>query len=103
VPGAKVLLYSRPREATTDENGVAEFAGVGAGEHRVVVVYQGYRGERKVSLTGKTPEIDLKITIQPTTTGSSKRMIAVLAAGAAGLLLTGLFVWKLKASSRPVS
>jgi hypothetical protein len=95
VAGAKVLLYSKPREAITDARGMAEFTGVEAGEHRVVVVYQNYRSEQKVHLSGKTPEVNVNVTLQPTTT-SRKRMIAILAAGLMGLFLAGLFVWREK-------
>lgn len=65
VSGAHVTLHSNVQEAVTDSNGVATFTNVEPGQHKVLIAYQGYKGEESISVQGDTPEIKLHITIEP--------------------------------------
>lgn len=81
VLGASVTLYSTPREATTDENGVATFDNVEPGEHRVVVAFNGQNGEQKINITGdeETEEIDFTIQIREASPFTNPWVIGVIA------------------------
>lgn len=67
VGGAKVTLYSTPKETTTDKDGVAYFEGVEPGEHRAVIAYKDQTGEQKINVpeNGEVDEIDFTIQIMP--------------------------------------
>jgi hypothetical protein len=66
VAGAKVTLYSDPKEAVTDKDGMAKFNKIEAGEHRLVVAYQNYEGEQQIFLNadGSTRVFEIQITIE---------------------------------------
>ncbi len=68
VKGAKVMLFSTPREAITDKEGIALFENVEPGEHRVVISYKWQTGEQKINLQEnmEVDEIDLTIQIKST-------------------------------------
>jgi len=98
VIGAKVTLYSLPREATTDENGVASFEGVATGAHRVVVAYDGQQGEENIFLQGEVKEFTLDIQVSPVSkTYLSPLAIAIISILSAGLLIVALVIFKKKA------
>ncbi|MFZ3301975.1 MAG: carboxypeptidase regulatory-like domain-containing protein [Microgenomates group bacterium] len=63
VKGAKVTLHSTPREATTDENGVASFTNVESGDHKVLIAYNNFEGEQSINLSGSSKEFNLNITV----------------------------------------
>jgi hypothetical protein len=67
VAGAKVTLHSKVQETTTDANGIATFAHVEEGDHRVIIAYNGYEGEQSVNLTGDVKAFDLTVTVQAKT------------------------------------
>lgn len=94
VLGASVTLYSTPREATTDENGVAAFENVEPGEHRVVVAFNGQSGEQKINITGdeETEEIDFTIQIRQTSPFTNPWVIGVISALAFALFTAVLLV-----------
>jgi hypothetical protein len=81
VLGASVTLYSTPREATTDSDGVAAFDDVEPGEHRVVVAFNGQSGEQKINISGDedTDEIDFTIQIRSTSPFTNPWVIGVIA------------------------
>jgi len=54
VEGAKVTLFSTPKTALTDKNGLAYFTNIERGAHTVKIAYQGYEGEEKLNLSGDT-------------------------------------------------
>ncbi len=67
IKGAKVTLHSDPKEAVTDENGIAKFTGVESGEHKVLIAYNDYEGEQSIYLTAteSQKEFNINITIEP--------------------------------------
>lgn len=65
IQGAKVTLFSTPREAVTDQNGEVLFADVERGEHTLVVNYNGQVGQQKVQLDGDVEEFQFTIQIEP--------------------------------------
>lgn len=67
VVGANVLLYSKPKEMTTNKDGIARFTSVEKGYHKVVVAFSGYKGEQSINLTGDVEEFNLTITVSKTT------------------------------------
>lgn len=75
--GARAVLYSTPRTATTNENGIAIFTDVEVGEHRLVIAYKDKIGFQRLIVeadgttssptTGEsisTPGQELTVTIQ---------------------------------------
>lgn len=64
VAGAMVTVHSDPQTARTDEEGIAEFTGLAAGAHKVQIVYDGYRGEQSIYLSGEQESYNLDITIE---------------------------------------
>lgn len=80
VKGAKVMLFSTPREAITDKDGVALFKNVEPGEHRVVISYKWQTGEQKINLQEnmEVDEIDFTIQIQSTNPFFNPWVIGVL-------------------------
>ncbi len=91
VQGAKVTLFSTPREATTDAEGIAVFKDVEKGEHKVVIAYNDQVGEQAVSLDGQVAEHAFTIEIAPTNPFGSWQVRVVL--GLVGLLVIGLLIW----------
>lgn len=67
VKGAKVTLHSDPKEAVTDDNGIAKFSGVENGEHAVLIAYNDYEGEQSIYLTAteSQKEFNINIMIEP--------------------------------------
>lgn len=55
VAGAEVTLYSTPKKAISDQDGIAHFTNVAEGEHRVVIAYGGKVGEKQIVV--KAPEV----------------------------------------------
>lgn len=96
VLGASVTLYSTPREAATDENGVAIFDNVEPGEHRVVVAFNGQSGEQKINISGdeETEEIDFTIQIRETSPFTNPWVIGVVAGLAFLVILIALLYIK---------
>ncbi len=66
VKGAKVTIHSEVQTAVTDENGVAQFENVEAGNHEVTIAYVGYEGKENIDLTADsaTKEFSLNVVIQ---------------------------------------
>ena len=66
VEGAKVTLYSEPREKITNEQGIALFERVEPGEHRVVIAYDNQVGEQQITLEGEeVKRFELTIRVKP--------------------------------------
>jgi len=66
VVGAKIILFSTPKEAITDTNGVATFNGVTASKHRLSIIYKGYLGEQEIDLSDKErKDVNITVTIKP--------------------------------------
>lgn len=81
VKGAKVMLFSTPKEAKTDKDGVALFKNVEPGEHRVVISYKWQTGEQKINLQEnmEVDEIDFTIQIKSTNPFFNPWVIGVIA------------------------
>lgn len=65
IKGAKVTIHSKVQETITDENGIAHFSNVEKGDHRVLISYDGYKGEKNFTLTGDVAEFSFEITVVP--------------------------------------
>ncbi|EKE05611.1 MAG: hypothetical protein ACD_19C00188G0001 [uncultured bacterium] len=63
VLGAKVTLHSDPKETTTDENGLAKFTGVEAGDHKILIAYNNFSGEQSINLSGDVKQFDINVTV----------------------------------------
>jgi LysM repeat protein len=88
VKGAKVTLFSTPREAITDENGIAAFRGVEKGEHKVVIAYNGQTGEQPIRLEGDMEEFKFTVQIKPSNPFTNLYVIAVV--GILVVIIAGL-------------
>jgi len=102
VKGAKVTLFSEPKEALTDEEGIAAFDNVEKGEHKIVIAYKGQTGKQKVNLGGKeTKEFDFTIQIKQTNPLASPLVILIVSS--LTLIIVGLSVWIYKIRRRGVN
>ncbi len=75
VQGAKVTLFSEPREEYTNEEGITFFEGVEPGEHRILIVYNNQEGEQQINLTGDIQEFHYDIQIKETNPFVDTRVI----------------------------
>lgn len=80
VVGAKVELHSVPRQTITDSHGIARFANVEAGTHRVLLAYQGFNGEEHITLEGEKKEVsvNLSVSMKPDQNYFSKSAVWVI-------------------------
>ncbi len=97
IESAQVTLHSEVRTTHTDKNGIAKFVDVEAGNHEVIVSYDGYEGKENINLTADSPvkEINLNITIRKQETFFSpiiKTIIVVLIT----VLLFGVVLFLIK-------
>jgi len=65
VAGAQVTLASDPRTTITDAKGWALFDQVPAGEHTLTIAYEGYEGQKRISLSGEVKEFSYVIQVRP--------------------------------------
>jgi hypothetical protein len=91
VKGAKVTLYSEPKEAFTNEKGIATFEDAAKGEHKIVIAYKGQVGEQKVNLGGEVKEFNFTIQIKQTNPLVSPLVISII--GTLILIIAGLSIW----------
>lgn len=100
VEGAIVTLHSDPKEATTNENGIASFSNVEKGEHRVIIAYNNYEGEQTIQLTpdANTKQFDINITIQTKNVLLSKEVITIV--GVSVFVITVLLVLLVRAKKK---
>lgn len=89
VQGAKVTLYSTPRELSTDEKGTALFDKVEPGEHRVLIAYKGQTGEQKINVRqdSEVEEVDFTIQIKSTSPFREPAVMGVVGVLAACLVV----------------
>lgn len=93
VLGAKVTMHSDPKETITDENGIAKFTDVEAGNHTVLIAYNNFQGEQSINLTGDVKEFNINVTIEPKNIFLDPRILIVVGV----LILTIIFlILKLK-------
>lgn len=64
IKGAEITIHSVVQTKKTDNNGVASFSNVEAGNHLVQIAYNSYQGEQSINLTGDVKEFNLNITIE---------------------------------------
>lgn len=100
VKGAKVTLHSEPKEAMTDENGIAKFTGVESGEHKVLIAYNDYEGEQSIYLTATETqkEFNINITIEPKSVQLSMQVKIII--GVLALAVVTLLILLLRAKKR---
>jgi LysM repeat protein len=63
IKGAKVTIHSKVQEAITDIDGIAQFANVERGDHKVLITYKNFEGEQSLNLTGDVKEFALNVTV----------------------------------------
>lgn len=92
VGGANVTLHSEPKEAVTDENGIASFTNVEQGEHSVLIAYENYKGEQSIYLQsdGTTKTFDINITIEPKNVLLSPQVLIVI--GVLSIVILALII-----------
>jgi hypothetical protein len=92
IGGARVELHSTPRVTTTDDDGIARFEDVEAGDHKIAIEYNGQRGEKDVTLTGDTiEEFNFTIQIEPTSPFKDSKVLMVI--GGLGVVVIGLMAF----------
>jgi hypothetical protein len=64
VKNADVTIFSDPKHAVTDENGYVVFDSVEAGEHNLLVSYDGYTGEQKIDIQGEVQRHEVTVKVQ---------------------------------------
>lgn len=94
VAGATVTLHSNPQTATTDENGVAQFNNVEEGDHKVLIEYDGYKGEQSLNLSGEVKEFDLNIKVQKDNLQISPLAFEII--GVLGIVIISLIILLIK-------
>ena len=60
----KVTLYSDPKQAYTNEQGIAQFKDVEKGEHELVINNKGKEMSQSINVKGEKDELNFKITIE---------------------------------------
>ncbi len=63
IEGAKVTLFSTPREGISDARGEVLFASVEEGEHTVVIDYNNSVGKRGVTIEGESKTIEVAVVV----------------------------------------
>ncbi len=96
VEGAKVTLYSDPKVAYTNQEGIATFKGIEPGEHKVLIAYDGKQGEQKINLTGDIQEFHYEIQIKETSPFLSPLVIAIFGFLVVSITLFSIFLFKKK-------
>lgn len=93
VRGAVVKLFSEPKEAVTDLDGVAKFTEVEKGDHTVYISYKNYEGSQSINLNSPDQVVafNITVTIEPKSVLFSKEII-ILAASLLVLALAILLV-----------
>jgi len=80
IKGVKVTLHSNPKEATTNELGVASFKNVEPGKHEVFLAYGDYKGGgQALNVTGDNKNIEMVMQVN-LKTGISWVKVAILVA-----------------------
>lgn len=89
--GVKVTLHSTPRDSITNTEGIASFKNVEAGEHKVYLAYEDYRGGgQSISLTGDTKSIEMIMQVNLKSGVSTQKVALVV--GALLIIIIGLLV-----------
>ncbi|HLE49236.1 MAG TPA: right-handed parallel beta-helix repeat-containing protein [Patescibacteria group bacterium] len=80
IKGAKVTLYSEPREVTTNKDGISLFENVEPGDHKVVIAYNGQTGEQNINIQDDSgiEEVDFTIQLNTTSPFKDSKVIAVV-------------------------
>jgi hypothetical protein len=78
VAGAKVTIHSKVQETTTDKNGIARFPNVEPGDHKVLIAYDGYKGEQAINLTGDVKEFSFNIQVKQQNAFLNPQVVGVI-------------------------
>ncbi len=78
IKGAKVTVYSTPKEAIADEEGYVSFEGLEKGPHKVVIAYDNYQGEQMINLEGDNEEFELAVQVKPISSFKDKTVLSVI-------------------------
>jgi len=89
--GVEVTIYSEPKTATTDKDGIAHFENIEAGDHKIQISYGNYEGEQSINLAGEEKEVGLTITVKPKNVLFDPKVL-----GITGVLLLTIMVLSLK-------
>ena len=95
VEDALVTLESKVLSATTNKEGMAIFAEVPKGEHKITIAHNGYSGEQNVNLDGDVKTFEIKITIEPKNIVFSRTSLIII-----GILISLLVLLAFKKRSR---
>jgi hypothetical protein len=87
VGGASVTLHSTPREAVTDDTGVALFENVELGEHTAIIAYKGQTGEQKINVQAEGDIEEISFTIQIKSTSPFLEPAVMVVVGGLALAL----------------
>jgi hypothetical protein len=92
VAGVSVTLHSKVQIAKTDTKGIAHFTNVEKGSHRVLLAYNGYTGEQRLSIDGSKKEQALTMQVK-LTSGLAWGWVTVIVGVFA--VIIGLLIWLL--------
>ncbi len=99
--GGKVTLHSTPRDAVTNNDGVAKFENVEPGEHKVYLAFNGYSNEgQSINVTGDNKDIELVMEIKLTDGLNSPKVKMVLGVMVAIIVVLVLIIFKNKTDKK---
>jgi len=96
IAGARVELHSDVQVSYSDENGYAYFKNVDPGEHKVLVTYANYSGEKTITAGGDKEKVEVKITLEPNKKKSYQWLFVGVGSGVALVLVIGAILFLVK-------
>ncbi|MBP7768484.1 hypothetical protein KA082_01470 [Candidatus Woesebacteria bacterium] len=93
IKGAKVTLFSTPREGITDENGVVIFKTVEGGDHTIVISHNNAIGKRALTVAGEVKTIEVAVVVTQQNPFSIPFLLILLIGIAIGIILFSLFLY----------
>ncbi len=66
VVGAAIELHSVPRRTITDKDGIARFTNVEGGNHTILLGFNGYNGQEKITVQGENKDVNINISVKLT-------------------------------------
>lgn len=89
--GVTVTIHSKVQTAKTDKKGIARFKNVETGEHKVLLSYNEYKGEQKLTVDSKHKEQTLILQVQMNS-GFFSPAVMIVVGIMAGIIAILLFV-----------
>jgi len=94
--GVTVMLFSDPKEAVTNSEGIATFNDVEKGEHKIVINDKNFSGEKKIVINGDTVVVDLTIQVKATNPFTSPVVMVVIGILLSLLIASVVIILKLR-------